>query len=871
MTHELILTSVVQGLDPKDRGFCPVAADSEITPRVVERLTALSGYRYLIEESGELSHQSPVAYSHLILPGGLEHVLSRVAGIGTDYQGQPNALAHHIVLETMECPAESPAWLLALPGFHLSEWNEPPIRFVRGRPIPTLTNPPSLTRRQQIARQYRWLDPLKMALTDPVGMETAVYSSAIQSNDEQIILAAPPTTPCPAWETLAGDPGWGGVLAETAFTGQPVVLIYNPSQNILPLFVEALALLPEFAAWQTTFSTYFTGLPDDIPCQWKGVVAGSGETTRLSRDQNSLVIDLTAPMGDVPEREYVDFARFGQEHMLPREMEDHAAALAAAHAETKSFSSVTRDNDDGDNASNAGNGDNTGGNSTIIYNTGRENITEQSHAAPSDTLNPLLPPKIQLPKKRAGSLELLLRRSSRFQFYFLYSIMFALVLFLLVLAVDQAGNFGIVESLRNWNQQTVSVPHETLEPEQQQGENGIPELEAQAEADLGQIEEEIFAQIENPRKTFAEYRAEQREPLLQLLNNFDAPEFLAIHFPDVQDFQIDLPEKRTFVELHPLHEYGAALELQFTPLFHLRWMRVETSPVAELLPNFVWQTSAIDIDTDLATPMFQFQLTELGLEMDWQPEGLNHQHLYDTILSSLGFLKLSVADMPETAREIPLFIPVETTPMKVSDLANLSEQEPPEHIIELPFATELWQAVFDTMRPPLTLRLEVRAEPEGNWVQLDMPSESELQAKVLTAQQAGRPTGSGETIFEYIGILFSAEASLAGVSWKGDEYAERLRSELEDIRFLQEALERRIGQLDARIFDSDQSVRQERDDYRAEVRSHSLRLETIENVLARLPAAYREISENESGRFHYSVFLESESTQRQLLILRTVP
>jgi len=852
MTHELILTSVARGLDPKDSGFCPVAADSEITPRVVEYLTALSGYRYLIEESGDLFPNSPVAYSHLILPGGLEHVLSRVAGAETDYQDQPNALAHHVVLEAMECPAESPAWLLALPGFHLSEWNEPPVRFARGRPIPTLTNPPSLTRRQQIARQCHWLDPQKMALTSPVDTEATVYLSAVQHNDEQIVLAAPPTTPCPAWRELTGDPGWGGVLAETVFTGQPAVLIYNPSQNILPLFVEALALLPEFVAWRTTFSTYFMELPEEIPCQWKGVVAGSEETKRLTRDLNCLIIDLTVPMGEAPEGKYVDFARHGQDHMLPLDMEEHTVAIAAVNAETKVFGNDAKEDAD--------------------------KFDALSNPAPI-SISPPTPPKILLPQKQKGSLDSLLRRSSRFQFYFLYSIMFALVLFLLVLAVDQAGNFGIVQSLQNWNQQTVLVPPEMREPEQWQGQNGIPELEAQAEADLEQIEQEIFAELEAPRKTFAEYRAEQREPLLHFLNDFDAPEFLAINFPSVQNFEIDLPEKRTFAELSAFYDYGAALELQFISLFELLHMRVETLRVFESLTDSTWQVNAVDTDTDLVTPMFHFQLTELGLEMDWQPEGLNQQHLYDTIFSSLGFLQLSVADMPETAIEIPLFSPMEIAPMKISDLANLSEQEPPEHIIELPFASELWQAIFDTMRHTMrlsfVLRLEVRAEPEPteDWVRIEMPSESEFQAEVFTTQQAGRPMEGGDIVFESIGILFSAEASLEGVVWKGDEYTERLRSEREDIRFQKEELERRIWQLQNRIFSEgrDAALLEGLEEHRAEVREHDLRLGEIESILERLPAAYREISENESGRFRYSVFLKSESTHRQLLILRTVP
>ena len=854
MTHELILTSVAQGLDPKDRGFCPIAANSEVSPRVVGHLTALSGYQYLITESGDLSTLSPVAYFHLILPGGLEHVLSRVAGAGTDYQGQPNAIAHHVVIERVECSAESPAWHLALPGFHFSEWNAPPIRFKRGRPIPTLTNPPSLTRRQQIARQHRWLDPHKMALTGFVDTESESFHAAVQRNDEQIVLAVPPTTPCPVWKELTGDPGWGGVLAETAYTGQPVVLIYNPEQNILPLYVEALALLPEFLAWRVTFCTYFTELPGEIPCQWKGVIAGSDEVKPLVRDLNNLVIDLTVPMGDALSGRYVDFARLGQQHMLPLDMEEHVAAMEAASADTR------------------------------CYGEGTKWKAVKSGMAPSSTPVPAIvpalakepdppSPKIQLPKKRGGPIETLLRKSSRFQFYMLYGIMFALVLFLLFLAIDQAGNFGIVQNLRSWKQPLPIDPLENQEPEPQP--ENTSELDAQSETDLEQVEQDSFPETEDVRKTYAENREQQKEPLLQFWQDFVLPEFLAINFPDVKDGLIDVPEKKLFAEFKPIHDFGAALELRFIPLFELSTMRVETSLVKESLPDLVWRVSAVDtaIDTDAesATPMYHFQLTETGLEMEWRLEGLNTQYLYDTVLSSLGFLELSVADAPESARQIAFFVPVETVPMKVSDLANLSGQEPPEYVIDLPFSSELWQEIFASMNPPRTLRLEVSAEPPGNWVRIESLSESNLCAEVLTKQQARKPSESGDT-FEDIKVSFVATASLDNIIWKGDEYTERLRSELAALKQANEQLEGRVDRLNKQMFEGNQSenVRQERDGCKVELRDNALRLVEIESILEKLPEAYREIGENESGRFHYSVSLGSESTGRRLVILRTV-
>jgi hypothetical protein len=833
MTHELILTSVAQGLDPGDHGFCPVAASAGISPRIVQCLASLNSYRRLTAQSGG----SHVAYSHLIFPGGLEHVLSRVADAGTDYRGQPNIFAHHIVLEGMECCTEGPGWLLALPGFHFSAWNDPPVRFAHGRSIPTLTNPPSLTRRQQIARQSRWLDPQKIALTGSVDTASEDYLATVRSNEDQISLSAPPTSPCPAWQKLSGDPGWAGVLAETAFTEQPIVLIYKPGQNILPLFLEALALLPPRSSWRVTFCTYFTGIPGTMPCQWKGVVAGSREAKILAKDSNNMVLDLTVSLGDAFAGKYVDYARLGQEYLLPLDAEEYAAA----NADTKSF---------GDEAK-----------------AGTDRMGHSSGTPMDKASDPALA-VIQLPKKPPGLLESFLHRSSRFQFYLLYGIMFALVLFLLVLAVDQVGEFGIVQKLRQWNLPPVSEPHEEPEPEHEHDvvspldEVGEPEPE---KADL-------VVQEDTRKKVFDENREEQKIPLLQFLESFNFPEYLAIQFPDVHDGRIDVPEKQCFEELASLHPFGAALELQFIPLFELPDMLIETRQQPDALPNLVWLTCAIDTETRLETPMFLFQLTEFGLDMHWQPVGLSNQNLYNTVLSSLGFLEFRVADTPSSAIEIPLFEPIKAEPVKVAELMKLAVSVTPEHVVELPFASELWQSVFADMNPPLSLRLEVRVEPPGDWAQTNPSPVSEFSAEVLTSQQAGKLTENGETVFESVGIQFAADVALEKVVWKGDKYAERLRVERTHIKSTKDGWEKKKEQLQGKIFSGgilNDAEKREFEECDVKQRELKFRLDEIENILGKLPEAYKEIGENNVWCFCYSVFLESREGTRRLLVLTT--
>jgi len=847
MTHELILTSVAQGLAPKERGFCPVAADAEISSRVVQCLSELSVYRHPVNKLGVdkldvdkpgagRTSVSPVAYSHFILPGGIEHTLSRVADAGLDYQQKPNVLAHHVVLQGLEVIAESPAWLLALPGFHYSEWSGPPLRFTYGRPIPTLTNPQPLTRRQQIARQCRWLDPQKMALTGSVDTQSDTYLAAVQNNDDQAVLAASPTTPCPVWQEWTGDPGWAGVLAETVFSKQQAVLLYHPGQNILPLFVETLALLPPYTAWQVTFSTYFTGLPETIACQWKGVIAGSDEAKTLVRDLSHLVIDLTSPMGEAPEGRYVGFARYGQEHLLPFDDEDYAAGFA--EADTKSHGEEEKKK------------------TTPI------NVTPGK--IPDSAL-----PAIQLPKKQAGLLESFLRRSSRSQFYVLYSIMLLLMLFLLVLAVDQVAELGLIQKWRGVEEFSGLLPPAVPEPAQ----DILSELDKQAEPE--ETGQETLTDAEKILETFEEEREKQKAPLLVRWQGLTLPDSLNICYPVVQengDIE-DLPLTAMFGELHPVRPYAAALELRFVPLFGLSDVTIQTELLGDELPHLVWEVKAFDPGTGFGTPMFRFHWSEAGLEMDWQPEGLQSSYLYETVLSSLGFLQLSIADTPETAILIPLFTPQRQNPVKVADLVSTTDGEwsTPEYIEESPFATRLWREVFAHFAEkelPVKVILGARSEPEHlSGTAGTLTPSSQIHFKIHTSQQASVQTAEGGSILENITIPVSATASLEKVTWKIDDLFGQWREELERIEFDKEHLTQERNQL---ILDINRGERSpaERGQYDAGLQTLESRRKEIESFLAKLPAAHTEIAENETGRFHYSVWLGS-ADGKKLLVLTT--
>ena len=88
-----------------------------------------------------------------------------------------------------------------------------------------------------------------------------------------------------AWHDLTGDAGWAGVLAESflADPRRPVFLVFRPGIDLLPLFVEAIALLPAARRWDVEFSTYLTNLPPGISCTWRGVLEGSPQAKGARR------------------------------------------------------------------------------------------------------------------------------------------------------------------------------------------------------------------------------------------------------------------------------------------------------------------------------------------------------------------------------------------------------------------------------------------------------------------------------------------------------------------------------------------------------------------------------------------------------------
>ena len=203
MSHELYYTSVPNGLQPGDHGFCVVAQTRGLPSDLLAKLKTISDYRELFPPGDPQAAHNPVRYSHLRIKLGSRryHVLTRACFAGRDYSQRTNKFVHHVVLEMAELASGGPAWALQQPGFMETTFNGEPHYIERGCALP---------------------------------------------DDE------PSATPCRAWEMETGDAGWAGVLAAATTPDRPAFLVYNLGQEPLTLIGEALALLPPERHWHQT-------------------------------------------------------------------------------------------------------------------------------------------------------------------------------------------------------------------------------------------------------------------------------------------------------------------------------------------------------------------------------------------------------------------------------------------------------------------------------------------------------------------------------------------------------------------------------------------------------------------------------------------
>ena len=270
MALELVYTSSVQGLRPGTSGFCTVAMTKGMPPALVPRLEALGGYRAGPSGDGPIAH----CFWRVETASGIAHVLSVVGPASPDHTARTNKIATYLVLAPNELAVAGPAALLALPGLLRREWGAAPA----------------------------WIE-------QPVRVPQA---------------GEPAPSPCVAWQAVTGDAGWAGVLASGFLRDQskPIHVIYGPDVDPLPLVGEAMRLLPDWARWRATFSTYFLQPVAGTPCAWRFCLDGT-PAAEAARQSKGLVIDLARISGQAPDSRFSRMARTGI---------DEEALVAAARA-----------------------------------------------------------------------------------------------------------------------------------------------------------------------------------------------------------------------------------------------------------------------------------------------------------------------------------------------------------------------------------------------------------------------------------------------------------------------------------------------------------------------------------------------------------
>lgn len=240
MLEEVVYTSVPRGLNPQNNGYCIVAQSKQLSAQIEQRLMQFSTYQHLADSSS-----TPANYSHTIFQTSSQqfHLLSRVGDGGKDYTERRCLFAHHIAeTDPGQLSPAGPAWTCANKTLFYKQWNIKP-GYLRPRKLPQ----------------------------GEFDLET-----------------------CRLWNSRTGQESGAHSLAEsvTQKTKKPVYVVYQSPLRLLPLFVEAVALIPVELRWQATFATYFAGSIPGIDCLWRGILKNS-DLHRTAVQQSSPIIDLS--------------------------------------------------------------------------------------------------------------------------------------------------------------------------------------------------------------------------------------------------------------------------------------------------------------------------------------------------------------------------------------------------------------------------------------------------------------------------------------------------------------------------------------------------------------------------------------------------
>jgi hypothetical protein len=246
MAGELVYTSVAKGLNRGESGFCVVARSANISPILLNRLEAMSGYRELFSAIEPRANENPVNFTNTLIVCGKERfkVISRIGFAGLDYSGRSNKIADHLILTEAEWTNAGPAELLATNELFYTKWDSPPIV------LPKVA---------------------KVMPAKPVVSGVAEY-----------------------WHEVTGNTGWAEHLIELSRRNHetPLYIITKLGIDNLLLIKEALRLLPINEQWQYTFSTYCSSNIHGINYRWRFIYPDTDIYAKVIANPHIVKFDL---------------------------------------------------------------------------------------------------------------------------------------------------------------------------------------------------------------------------------------------------------------------------------------------------------------------------------------------------------------------------------------------------------------------------------------------------------------------------------------------------------------------------------------------------------------------------------------------------
>ena len=248
---ELVYTSVPQGLLPGTRGFSTVAFTSGMPPNLIMPLENLSGYNFIFQDGMLPPELNLPCCCYIKMRFGNQTLLvaSRIAPNGLDYSQRNNKIAHHWLFESREEVEQTQSGAAGLLGC-----DEYFMHNFTGEP------------RELAFRRVPAADPAKL--------------------------------PAMHFQTLAGDSGWAGVIAQR-FRSNPEQALYikyprhTDPARLLDLVSEVCALLDRNELADFTFSTYFTQQGSSTDCFLRMLPDFSPQLVTVERfhTKNLLVLD----------------------------------------------------------------------------------------------------------------------------------------------------------------------------------------------------------------------------------------------------------------------------------------------------------------------------------------------------------------------------------------------------------------------------------------------------------------------------------------------------------------------------------------------------------------------------------------------------